>query len=307
MPPTTAPPTPLKYFTVNFLGKITSVTATNDGRPEKRIAAPDLNGIHLLEIEAGTGASDNTKKMVTLIEIREANSPPLPENTRLVGKAYEFNPAGTVFDRQIRLTLGYNVDELPEGVTSVGAAYYTTGDGWVYLPPESSSVAELGKLTAPVNHFTVFAILATVPEPGYWQALPRDSFKLTNLKIIPSTSTFFGNIPYIIKTGKEVIVTADVTNTSGQRGKYAATLKINGTDKETKEITLEPGQTKTVSFSATINEPGSYVIQVGDLSGDLISQVRINWWLWAASVVILIALCWFIIRRINLRNHGRAR
>ena len=105
--------------------------------------------------------------MVTLIEIRETTAPQLPVNTRLIGKAYEFKPSGTVFDKPIKLTLGYDPAELPAGVTSIGAAYYTTGDGWVYLPPEATNVAGLGKITAQVNHFTVFAVLATVTENPY--------------------------------------------------------------------------------------------------------------------------------------------
>jgi hypothetical protein len=290
------------------MGKITRELATSDGRPVKGIKAPDPDGITLLEIEAGTGASDNVNNIVTLIEIRETQSPPLPKNTRLVGKAYEFKPSGTIFDKSIRLTFSYNVDELPDGVTSVGAAYYTSRDGWIYLPPESTSVAELGKLTAPVNHFTVFAVLATVteapaiiPAPGPGAALTPASFKLNNLHITPSLSRIFKRVPYIIITGKEVSITVDVTNDGAQRGNYAATLKINGTNRETKDAALEPGQTRTVSFTAAIDKPGSYLIQIGDLKGDFISELWINWWLWIASIAAFILLCWFVISRLKKR------
>ena len=186
---------------MDFLGKITKELADSDGRPIKRMEAPSPDGIHLVEIEAGTGASDNASNVITLIEIRETWAPELPENTQLVGKAYEFKPSGTVFDKPIKLTLGYNANELPDEVISVGAAYYTIRDGWIYLETEATSVAELGKLTAPVNHFTVFAVLAKVtmpqlppeptptpePEPGKVPAL----FSLNNLSITPSVSRFF--------------------------------------------------------------------------------------------------------------------
>ena len=75
------------------------------------------------------------------------------------------------------------------------------------------------------------------------------SFKLNNLKIIPSESRAFNKVTYIIKTGKEVVITADVTNDGGQRADYAATLMVNGTAQETKTLTLDPGQTETFSFT----------------------------------------------------------
>jgi uncharacterized repeat protein (TIGR01451 family) len=302
-PPTTTPPATGLYFTVDFLGKITREAATTDGRPINRLVASDPAGTHLLEVEAGTGASDNTNKTVTLIQIRETEAPPLPGNTRLVGKAYEFSPSGTVFDKAIKLTLGYNVDELPVGVTSVGAAYYTTGGGWVYLPPESASVAELGKLTSQVSHFTVFAVLATVAEtPGSgWVVKNPASFKLNNLKITPSVSRIFDRVPFVIITGNEVSVAVDITNNGGEPGNYAAILKINGTDRETKWLTVEPGKTSTVTFKTTLDKRGSYLIQIGDLTGDFIRTLWINWLLSAGIIAGLILVCWFVIRLRNKR------
>lgn len=276
--------------------------------------APSPDGIHLLEIEAGTGASDYASNVVTLIEIREAPAPELPGNTRLVGKAYEFKPSGTVFDKPIKLTLGYNVNELPAQVTSVGAAYYTTRDGWIYLETETTSVAELGKLTAPVNHFTIFAVLAKVAVP---QQLPEPAptttpepepvkapalFNLSNLSITPSVSRFFEKVSYIVRTGEEVLITVDVTNNGGQRGSYTAVLMLDGTERERKEITLEPGQTGTVSFTVTVgDELGKYTVQIGELTGDFISELWINWWLWAGTIAAFILLCWFVISRIKKR------
>lgn len=301
---------------MDFLGKITRETADSYGRPIKRIEAPSPDGIHLLEIEALTSASDNASNIVTLIEIREAPAPELPENTRLVGKAYEFNPSGTVFDKPIRLTLGYNVNELPDQVTSVGAAYYTTKDGWIYLETETTSVAELGKLTAPINHFTVFAVLAKVaitpeitpptePTPETEPTIIPASFNLSNLTITPSVSKFFDKISYIVRTGEEAIITVDVTNNGGQPGSYAVVIILNQTERERKEITLEPGQSQTVSFTVTGNEPGSYTVFIGDLTGDFLSDLWINWWLFAGSIgviILIIWLVWYIIRRRKQRQ-----
>jgi hypothetical protein len=285
--------------------------------------APSPDGIHLLEIEALTGATDNVSNPVTLIEIREAQAPELPENTRLVGKAYEFKPSGTVFDKQIRLTLGYNVNELPDHVTSIGAAYYTTMGGWTYLQTETTSLAELGKLTAPVNHFTVFAVLAKVsvapeikpptepapkpgpaPEPAPPAIVPA-LFNLSNLSVTPSVSRFFEKVPYIIRTGEETLITVDVTNNGGQTGSYTAVLIISGTERERKEITLEPGQTRTVSFTVTGNDYGSYTVLIGNLTGNFLSELWINWWLIAGSFVFIGLIIWLIRYLYKRRKQGQ--
>jgi uncharacterized repeat protein (TIGR01451 family) len=302
--------TEVNYFTVDFLGKITKEVAASDGRPIKRMEAYSPDGASLLEIEADTQATDNaTGNIITLLEIRETETPMLPENTVLVGKAYEFKPSGTVFDRPVKLTLGYDVNELPDRLVSVGAAYYTTENGWTYLETEAASVAELGKLTAPVNHFTVFAVLATVypeppppeptppekpkpePEPEPLPAVPAQ-FTLSNLSITTTVTRVFENFSYIVRTGEEATITVDVTNQGGLSGSYVAILIINGAERESKEITLAPGQTQTVSFTITGNEPGDYNVVIGDLTGDFLNKVWINWWLIAGSAGVLIIIGW---------------
>ncbi len=313
-----AQPAP-NYFTVDFLGKITQELATNDGRPIKRMEAPSPDDTHLLEIEEYTGATDNTGSIVTLIEIREAVAPEFPENTRLVGKALEFKPTGTAFDKSIRLTLGYNVNDLPENVVSVGAAYFSVKDGWIYLQTETTSVAELGKLTAPVDHFTVFAVLAEVaipvppeptppapPEPtppAPPEPLPAPApalFTLSKLSITTSVTRYYENVSYVVRTGEEALITVDVTNNGGQPGSYTAILIINGEERDRKEVALEPGQTGTVSFTITDNEPGTYDVVIGNLAGDFLSKLWINWWLAAgstAALILIIWLVWYLIKR----------
>jgi uncharacterized repeat protein (TIGR01451 family) len=313
--PTPTPTPEVNYFQVDFLGLITKVAATDDGRPVSDIAAPSPDGLHLLEIKALTGASANGNT-VTDIVIREVQAPELPKNTQLVGQAYEFMPSGTTFDKPVTLTLGYNVNDLPEGVTSVGMAFYSSESGWIYLEAESSSVAELGKLTAPVNHFTIFAVLATVPEtepvppeptptPTPTPAAPAQ-FSLNNLSITTSLHRVWENWSYIIRTGEDAVITADITNTGGQTGTYTAILLINGTERERKDITLGPGQTGTVSFTASGNEPGTYTVVIGNLSGNFLSEFWVNWWLIVGSFIVLILIAWLVWYIIQKRRQGGA-
>jgi uncharacterized repeat protein (TIGR01451 family) len=327
-PPTTTTTTPApppttnvtmaggkKYFTVDFLGLITREEASSAGRPLARIAAPDPTGTHLLEIEAGTGAKDSNRDTVTLVEIRETTTPVLPADTRIVGKAYEFMPSGTVFDQPVRLTLGYNVDELPENVTSVGTAYYTYGTGWTYLETEPGNVAELGKITAPVNHFTVFAVLAKVaeqpavtPPPETTPVPPTGAlpagFKLSNLRIVPSVSRVFSKLVYFSTTGKEATISVDVINEGGQSGAYSVTLKLNDKDVDTKEITLGAGETQTVTFTVLTDKLGTYTVQIGELKGEFSRKLWINVWLWVGTVIVLGLLGWYIVYRVKHRDRA---
>ncbi len=310
-----------RYFTVNFLGKITQQEADEEGRPLQTIVAPSPDGAHVLTIPAGTSATDGIGNQVTLIEIRETTASDLPRNTVLIGSAYEFTPSGTIFDQSVSLTLAYDVNALPERVTSVGTAYYVVGEGWIYLIKETEGVAELGRVTSPVNHFTVFAVLAESepappiippptttteppappeptppPPPPPPESLPA-FFRLGNLTIVTSEFRTFENIPYYIRTGENADISVDVTNTGEQAGSHMVILVVNGIERDRQLVSLEPGETKTVLFTLTDVEPGSYDVQIGDQDGNFLSEVWINWWLSFGSLaaIILIALGLFFL------------
>jgi len=276
-------------FTVDFLGKITTGPISVRGEMLQDIVAMSPDGTHVIEFEKGTRAFDSENTTVTYIEIRETEAPELPDNTVLVGKAYQFNPSGTVFDKSIRLTLGYDVESLPLQFTTLGTWYYIEGEGWAYLESETAGPAELGKIRTPVDHFTIFAILAGQEPP------PRPAeFKLSNLSISPFERKFFTAVTFFIKTGETTAISVDVTNEGQQAGVYSATLKVNDRGIETKEVTLSPGETRTVSFSFTADERGRYTVQIGELNGNLDYELWINWWLWAGSVGLFLLLLWLI-------------
>ena len=293
------PAQPSSQFTVDFLGEITGGPVSEEGELLQDIVAMSPDQVHVIEIDKGTHAYSSNGTIVTYIKIREAETiPALPIDTVLVGKAYEFSPSGTVFDKTIRLTLGYDVDSLPSGITSLDAAYYTAEGGWTYLAGVTSGVAELGRVTAPVEHFTIFAVLAKVSE----LELTPAAFKLSNLSITPSERKFFTGVSYFIKTGETATISVDVTNEGQQEGVYSATLKVNDRDIETKQVALSPGETQTVSFTFKADERGHYYIQIGDLSGDLYNDLWINWWLWAGSIGVFLLLLWGIRKYLKSRR-----
>ncbi|MGD9118654.1 MAG: choice-of-anchor D domain-containing protein [Dehalococcoidia bacterium] len=311
--PTTTPngaePVPTRFFTVDFLGVITTEPASEDGRPLNDVTAFSPGGVHLLEIGAGTRASDSAGNSVTTITIRETQSPELPLNTALVGTALEFMPTGTSFDGEITLRLGYNVEDLPDEVISVGMAYYESGFGWKYLNLKNDIVAEVGELEAALSHFTVFAILAQVPAetlttgqletPTPDVTLPA-SFILNNLSIETSESKTWHGFTFIARYGENAEVTIDITNTGGESGEYQAILFLNGEPVQSVPFDIGDGETKQIAFNVDGNEPGDYTVRIGNLSGEFSSWVWINWWLISGMIVVVILLgvgAFFLIRR----------
>jgi hypothetical protein len=73
-------------------------------------------------------------------------------------------------------------------------------------------------------------------------------FKISSMVVTPPEAL----------AGDEVRIRADITNTGEVSGSYAAVLTIEGDVSKTKEVTLEPGATETVSFAYLPDAAGSY-------------------------------------------------
>ncbi len=75
--------------------------------------------------------------------------------------------------------------------------------------------------------------------------------------------------PAQVKTDEQATVSADITNTGGISGDYPITLIVNNADEETKTVAIGAGETKTISFTVTESNSGTYTISLGGLSGSL--------------------------------------
>jgi uncharacterized repeat protein (TIGR01451 family) len=315
-PPTTNPtitPTSQLYFTVDFLGRITRVPASEDGRPLEDVIAYSPDNSHLLEIEAGTGATGSEGNAVTYITVRRSQAGQLPENTKLVGDAYNITPSGTVFDRSVKLTLGFKVENVPEEIISLGAAYCDPISGWIYLESVRNQVAGAESLTSTLNHLTVFAILARVPEetsatvtppeqPDSQQPLPAAaSFVLDNLSITTSESKTWKNLVFVARYGEEAAIIFDATNVGGQSGTRQVFLLLNGASVDSVTLDLEPSEMQHIAFKVTGNEPGTYMVRVDELTGEFESLFWINWWLIAGFTAAFILLVWLGVYLIRSR------
>ncbi|HVE57547.1 MAG TPA: glycoside hydrolase family 3 N-terminal domain-containing protein [Pyrinomonadaceae bacterium] len=130
-----------------------------------------------------------------------------------------------------------------------------------------------------------YVLSTTQPLFPFGYGLSYTTFKYSNLKIAKPK----------IGANEETTVTVDITNTGGRRGDEVAQMyirdEVSSVTRPVKElkdfarVSIEPGQTKTVTFMITpaklqfynremkrVVEPGTFQIMVGGNSVDLIKQ-----------------------------------
>ena len=293
------------YLDIDMLGKITRVRIScATSRTLESKVAPDPDSIHFLEIDRGTRVlCDDLGRRPEVLVMRLANeSPPVPDGSALVGPVYNFTGnysssscgypnalqccLGVTFDQNITIVLNYDPDELPEFTASLALAYYDTEQGiWVILPPDIGRVAEIGKSTGLINHFSTVAIIAELAPP------PAPASFVASTLNIEQSPLVWKNI-FVGVTGEDVTITANVANNGGQEGTYTAELKLNGKTVDTKEVTLAAGQSQQVSFTVSGMDYGQYEVEVAGLSGEFTVSRSINWWLIIGIILAVGLITW---------------
>ncbi|MBM4446179.1 MAG: hypothetical protein FJ023_02340 [Chloroflexi bacterium] len=86
--------------------------------------------------------------------------------------------------------------------------------------------------------------------------LPAE-FRLSNLEINPTE----------VDSGRNIIITAKIVNVGGTQSSYTAELKIDGVTNQTEKLTIPAGADCMLVFKISRDLPGTYVVTIGDLSG----------------------------------------
>lgn len=265
----TAPPGPsggggvspgYDYVKTKIFGVEKSFRISDEGEINDTIKLTSKDGRLTLLIPKGTFALDkNGKPLKTLEAIVDESPPEPPEETNIIGLAYNFEPDGATFDPPLSLTFTYDPYSLPEGADpdDLVLAYYDEDAGaWVEL--DCVVDTEAGTITAQVSHFTTFALLIHTPESEIPVEPPPPtsaSFSLSNLVVEPRE----------VHPGETVNITVSVSNSGGSEGDYVVALTVNGMT-EIKLVTLPAGGSEIVSFSVTAPGAGEYSVSVGDLT-----------------------------------------
>ena len=210
-------------------------------------------GVTIDEGTIGLTAEGEPLSEISIIEMEEPPAP--PEDSNIIGLAYDFGPDGATFDPPIILTFTYDEALIPEDVAEenlVIAIWDEEAGGWVNLvctvDPETNTI------TAEVSHFTAFAIITVVPV-----VVPPApaAFSVSSLSIQPAE----------VEPAEVVTIAVSVANTGGESGSYTVVLKINGVKEAEERVTIAAGSSQTVTFSVTKEEAGSYTVTVDGLSG----------------------------------------
>ena len=165
----------------------------------------------------------------------------------VIGTAYDLGPEGAIFDRPLVMKLAYDEALIPDGLTEQQlAAGFWVRETEKWEPLESSVDPVSNTVTAPVSHFTIFAVIAPVRAPA---------FALSGLTCTPEETV----------AGESVTVSVVVTNTGDLEGDYPVVMKVNDAHEETIVVTLAGGANQTVTFSVPRSEPGMYTVEIGDL------------------------------------------
>jgi len=102
--------------------------------------------------------------------------------------------------------------------------------------------------TAAILLITVASLLACSSQS---QIAPA-SFEVTSLKV-PQADVI---------EGQDITVTASITNTGEMPGNFDEPLLLNGAEVSSKEITIQPGTTKTITYLLSKNKPGKYELSL---------------------------------------------
>jgi hypothetical protein len=162
----------------------------------------------------------------------------------------------------------------PDQDVSVSAAVVNNGDfsGSYTLdlmldnvPVASKSLELPGRESATV----VFTISSSVI--GEHQINVGSVSSLFTVKATQSPASFTASElkinPLSVYHGEDIIISILVTNTGESRGSYQAHLEIDGTDFQTKGVTLDAGAAETISFDVTLDGVGVHRVNVDGLAG----------------------------------------
>lgn len=272
-----AGPRPAGYhLTVNVLGDISAWGISEQGNLLEPLQVSSADNKVTISLGKDASCLDKEDNRLSTITIsNQTDCPPVPEGYDIIGTAYEFYPARAKFAPSLNLTLSYVDNDVPQYLSEedVYIAYYdATAENWVPLTSQVDTQNNI--VTAPVSHFTTFAIMGAAASPT------PANFSVTSLDLSNGQ----------VEPGQEVLVAVNVTNIGGYDGSYTLNLTINGAVEQTKTVTLASSASDTVTFTVTKEEPGSYTISVDGLTKEFSVTVLAPSWLSQYWWTILIGL-----------------
>jgi hypothetical protein len=286
-------------------GNITTASMTKEGVLCQACLAKDISGKNSLELDKDTKVMLAGNIVPAILRVQMSTVVlPVEDDTVVVSPVYEFNayalaqdiaPAPVVITPSARLILNYDPARLPENTTEVYIANYDQKEGWLALAPVPGAVAEIGKAHGLLSHFSLYAVLAKVEAPT------PAKFEVSSLQVNPSQ----------VQLNQEITISVNVANIGGQSSDYILELKIDGTVKSSKQVTIAAGNSQLVNFTATGDNAGRHMVEIAGQFGEFevtaAAGQTVNWWLIGSILGIIAVLAiWSIVGWKWYKDHKKA-
>jgi hypothetical protein len=150
---------------IDLLGTKYEANVDGEGRLESGIWVTSAGGLIGLSIDQNTVINDPAGEPVPLIQASiDPNPPSPPEDTQIMGLVYELAPPEALLTPQVKLTIGYNSEEIPEGTAEddIYIASYEDGQWQKLLYKQVDSASH--RVTTQIDHFARYAVLAPYEE-----------------------------------------------------------------------------------------------------------------------------------------------
>jgi hypothetical protein len=176
----------------------------------------------------------------------KTGEPTPPKDGNIIGLPYQLGPEGATFDPPVTLKMIYDPSQIPSGVdeNNLKIGYW---DGNMWQVQDSTVDSANHTVITQINHFSEYAVIS-VPPPA---------FSLSSLKITPDK----------VNPGETTTIETVLSNTGGSPGSLVVVLKVNGAQVNSKQLSLDPGKSETVTFQLQKEVPGEYKLDINGQTG----------------------------------------
>jgi hypothetical protein len=226
----------------------TALSLGENGVRDEAAQLQTADGKLTISIGAKTKLLSSSGSPLSTITLKPLADPPTLPDLSAIVLAYQLGLEGATFDPALTLTIKYGA--LPAGTDeNTVRIVYWNGTTWLSLPGKLDTVN--GTINAAINHFSTYAVVARLLAPA--------RFTLSDLTLSSAK----------VQPGEMMSIETVITNTGGKAGRYKVVLKLNGTEVETKEVSLEAGKTQSVAFQLKQDMAGKYTLDINGKTASL--------------------------------------
>jgi len=183
-----------------------------------------------------------------------------------------------------RVLLEYDTVELTEKEAGVWTLLVQNPYNLTVYLPEESTIVYLNEMPTSID--TKDGIMRLSLYPAEWEIsyvfpiIGPAIFRVSDLTVSPAE----------VEVGNEVTISVVLTNIGDGEGSYTLVLRVNQVVEDTKTIVLDALASTTTQFKVTIEEPGTYDIEIGELSGEFNVKEAPLFPIFAVYMIVFVAL-----------------